>query len=247
MFKYKDTEIVSQYHKRHAVFRMKGRSPWNKSSNRKADVYKLLVQMGGEARWKTLKAHLEELGLGPTTLKQTLDEMVTEKSITKEARLGAGGAEVWYKTQIKGSFWERFANSLNKDIKYWFQDPQEYGQQPKELINPLPSMIDDIRKQASALKEKERQCYLSEQLQKIVRMAAEEYVTFLYNFVSLAHSDGKNIMDQVFQYYISDILLQQTKDFQNFLSEYPNESLQAIQDFLKIGGNPATSQLEGGN
>ncbi len=47
---------------------MKGRSPWNKTDVRKRDAYGLLLKLGGEARWKDLKANLEELGWGPTTL-----------------------------------------------------------------------------------------------------------------------------------------------------------------------------------
>ena len=57
---------------------MKGKSPFNKPSLRKTEVYKLLLKLGGEAQWKDLKDKLDKLGWGPTTLKQTLDEMVEE-------------------------------------------------------------------------------------------------------------------------------------------------------------------------
>ena len=52
---------------------MKGRSPLNRPSIRKTDVYKLLLNLGGEARWKDMEMKLKELGWGPTTLKQVLD------------------------------------------------------------------------------------------------------------------------------------------------------------------------------
>jgi predicted transcriptional regulator len=82
---------------------MKGRSPWNRPSIKKQDAYKLLLQLGGKARWKDLEAHRSELGWGPTTLKQTLDELVKDGSVMKEARLAkSGGPEVWYHAEEKG-------------------------------------------------------------------------------------------------------------------------------------------------
>ena len=82
---------------------MKGRSPWNRPSIKKHDAYKLLLQLGGKARWKDLEAHRSELGWGPTTLKQTLDELVEDGSVMKEARLAkSGGPEVWYHAEEKG-------------------------------------------------------------------------------------------------------------------------------------------------
>jgi predicted ArsR family transcriptional regulator len=82
---------------------MKGRSPWNRPSIKKQDAYKLLLQLGGKARWKDLEAHRSRLGWGPTTLKQTLDELVKDGSVMKEARLAkSGGPEVWYHAEEKG-------------------------------------------------------------------------------------------------------------------------------------------------
>jgi predicted transcriptional regulator len=82
---------------------MKGRSPWNRPSIKKHDAYKLLLQLGGKARWKDLEAHRSKLGWGPTTLKQTLDELVKDGSVMKEARLAkSGGPEVWYHAEEKG-------------------------------------------------------------------------------------------------------------------------------------------------
>ncbi len=80
---------------------MKGRSVWNRPPLKKIDAYNLLLDLGGEARWKDLKANLNKLGWGPTTLKQTMDELVEEGSVTKEARLGTSGPEVWYIATVK--------------------------------------------------------------------------------------------------------------------------------------------------
>lgn len=220
------------------VIRLKGRSPWNKTSNRKADVYKLLIQVGGEARWKTLKAHLQELGLGPTTLKQTLDEMVTERSITKEARLGGGGAEVWYKIQVKDNyFWEQFANAIDDGVAYSLQEANGKDMVSKKWRDPLPDLFKNIREQATKLEGDEKAAYLLAQMQKIVKMASEEYLTFLYLYVRGCQTDNADIMKQVFEYYVSDLLIQQTKAYQEFLSDYSKVSLRAITDYLKTSKN----------
>jgi len=82
---------------------MKGRSPRNEPTIRKREAYELLLRLGGKARWKELEAHRSELGWGPTTLKQTLDELVKDGSVMKEARLAkSGGPEVWYHAEEKG-------------------------------------------------------------------------------------------------------------------------------------------------
>ena len=81
---------------------MKGKSVWNRPPLKRTDAYNLLLDLNGEARWKDLKANLKTLGWGPTTLKQTLDELIEEGSVIKEARLGASGPEVWYIARVKG-------------------------------------------------------------------------------------------------------------------------------------------------
>jgi predicted ArsR family transcriptional regulator len=82
---------------------MKGRSIWNRPPIKKHDAYRLLLELGGKARWKDLEAHRSELGWGPTTLKQTLDELVKDGSVMKEARLAkSGGPEVWYSAEVQG-------------------------------------------------------------------------------------------------------------------------------------------------
>ena len=56
---------------------MRGRSPFNKPSIRKDDLYRLLLENGGELRWKNLKEKVREtLHWGPTTLKETLDQLI---------------------------------------------------------------------------------------------------------------------------------------------------------------------------
>jgi len=201
---------------------MKGRSPWNKPSQRKADIYKLLIQVGGEARWKTLKAHLEELRLGPTTLKQTLDEMVKEQSITKEARLGTEGAEVWYKIEhpLVNNVWENFLQKNNESC--------EDQNKPDALLQ----MFEDIKTNASKLKGKEKENYLQTQMQHVVKTASEAYVAFLSLHVRSAQFADSKKLSQIFDYLWSDLLLNDTKAFQKILGEYPTISLKAIEIFL---------------
>ncbi len=201
---------------------MKGRSPWNKPSQRKADIYKLLFQVGGEARWKTLKAHLDELRLGPTTLKQTLDEMVKEQSITKEARLGKEGAEVWYKIEhpLVNNVWENFLQKNNKRC--------EDQNNPDALL----LMFEDIKANASKLKGKEKENYLQTQMQQIVKAATEAYVAFLSLYVRGAQYVDKVKLSQTFDYFWSDLLINDTKTFQKILGEYPTLGLRAIHSFL---------------
>jgi hypothetical protein len=192
---------------------MKGKSPYNKQ--RKTEIYKLIMKVGGEARWKTLKAHLNELRLGPTTLKQTLDEMVKEQSLTKEARLGPDGAEVWYKLDPSVDEW----STRNFDRT---SEDAEYAQE----------IIDETKKKAAKLTGKDKDDYLQMQMQKIVKIASEDYVRFIGSFVRAAQFNDKAKLFQIFDYYFFYVLINDTKIFQNILSDYPNIGLKAIQSFL---------------
>jgi hypothetical protein len=200
---------------------LKGRSPWNKPSQRKADIYKLLTQVGGEARWKTLKAHLNELRLGPTTLKQALDDMVKEQSITKEARLGTEGAEVWYKIQnpLVNTVWKNLEQKINEGCDQ---------NKPDALLQ----MFEDIKANASKLKGKEKENYLKTQMEHIVKAASEAYVAFLSLHVRGAQFADSKKLSQIFDYLWSDLLLNDTKTFQKILGEYPTIGLRAIESFL---------------
>ena len=194
---------------------MKGRSPFNKPTKRKAEIYQLIVQVGGEARWKTLKAHLDELRLGPTTLKQALDEMVKEQSLTKEARLGPDGAEVWYKLDTNVDEW----STRNFDRT---SENAEYVQE----------MFDEIKKKAAKLQGKDKDDYLQAQMKKIVNIASETYVKFIGSFVRAAQFNDKAKLFQIFDYYFFYVLINDTKMFQDILSDYPSISLKAIQSYL---------------
>ena len=82
-----------------------------KDSSRKWAVFALLIQLGGEARWKTLKAKLNELGWSPNTLKQTLDAMEKDGDVTVSALRGLKGPEVWYSLTLKDDeTWNRILN-----------------------------------------------------------------------------------------------------------------------------------------
>ena len=139
---------------------MKGRTVWNKPSIRKPQVYKLLLKLGGEARWKHLKANLKELGWGPTTLKRTLDEMVEEGSVIKEAVAGDRGPEIWYKVKIKDSaLWKLFIEAFDED-----------------RLPSLEEINQTIRNKMQELDKEERNIYLGQALRELVQNAQEEYV-----------------------------------------------------------------------
>jgi hypothetical protein len=193
---------------------MKGRTAYNKPKNRNPEIYRLLVQIGGEARWKTLKTHLEELQLGPTTLKQALDELVEEESITKEARLGTEGAEVWYKVKCPmDNVWNDFMDNIGKPDA------------------PLP-VLENIKKNASKLEGKEKYEYLLEQMKKAIKFATEQYVVLLSLYVRSAQCIDTAILDKKFDYLWSTLLLSDTRTFQKILAVYPTPSLEAINDFI---------------
>jgi hypothetical protein len=134
------------------VYPKRYRSPFNIPTKRKAEIYQLTVKVGGEARWKILKAHLNEDHLRPTTLKQALDEMVKEQSITKEARIGPDGAEVRYK--LDTTMDER--STINFDRT---SEDAEYAQE----------MFDKTKKKAAKLNGKDKDDYLQAQIRKITQ------------------------------------------------------------------------------
>lgn len=198
---------------------MKGRSPHNKPSIRKTDVYRLLLKLGGEARWKDLKANLEELGWGPTTLKKTLDQMIEEGSVIKEARLGAKGPEAWYKVQIKDDdIWAPFKRALDKR---------------KDV--PMEQIRQSIRDKAQKLRGKEREAFLKAQMRKIVEMARDAVSAELYMLVRGAFKkleEGKLLI--LFD-YISDVVLkEEMKEYMQILLDYPGQSMEVLLDFLII-------------
>jgi len=75
---------------------MKGRSPFNRPTAKRDALYRLLLKHDGKARWTQLKTHLKDLGWGPTTLKQVLDDLIDDKKVRKEAVAGEKGPEIWY-------------------------------------------------------------------------------------------------------------------------------------------------------
>ena len=177
---------------------MKGRSPLNKLSIRKTDVYKLLLNLDGEARWKDLEMKLKELGWGPTTLKQVLDEMVEEGSLKKEARLGARGPEAWYAVVIKDDdIWAPLlksvgtADEIRSNMTRELRDSKEKGKDQisldelAEIIKEIKDtsieqVSENIKKRAQQLKGAERGLFLRAQMRKIAQLASEELQSLMY-------------------------------------------------------------------
>jgi len=149
---------------------LKGRTVWNKPSIKKTDVYKLIVKLGGKARWTHLKAHLKELGWGPTTLKQTLDEMVKEGSVFKEAIAGSKGPEIWYKlSKSKVDFWILLYQGDEIIRESAFFEPLT-----------LEKVAEALREKVEAFEEGERRGFIANFLQDLVEKAAGAYKASIY-------------------------------------------------------------------
>jgi DNA-binding MarR family transcriptional regulator len=121
------------------------------------------MKLSGEARWKTLKAHLKELGWGPTTLKRILDEMVEEGSVRREARLSDKGAEVWYVLTLrKPELWvDKFFETLEKPT---------FNQQAAEIRERLEQLQGT---------PEEQKAYFSRSLSKLLKVLLEEQIAFM--------------------------------------------------------------------
>lgn len=196
---------------------MRGRSPFNKPQIRKTDVYRLLLKLGGEARWKDLKANLKQLGWGPTTLKQTLDEMITERSIVKEARLGKKGPEVWYKIMM-----------LDEDIWKPFKDRLE------RVETSLEPLIKNIGDKAQSLEGIERKMFLKAQMRKIAKMAADSVLAYQYLYLNGIYKNiAKDKISIIANYLFDTILKEQISEYSEILAKYPEESIEAISELLK--------------
>lgn len=197
---------------------MKGRSPWNKTSVRKKDVYGLLLKFGGEARWKDLKANLKELGWGPTTLKQTLDQMVGEGSVVKEARLGEKGPEAWYRVQIKdGDIWEPLERAIAEE---------------KETLPSMAEIADAIRKRLQLLEDKEREAFLRTEIRKIIDMARDVCAALFYMQARGAKKMGKEESLSVFDYIFDLAFKKQIKEYIEICMEYPEHTMVVVDSLL---------------
>ncbi|MEM2099564.1 MAG: hypothetical protein QXU99_07515 [Candidatus Bathyarchaeia archaeon] len=195
---------------------MKGKTPWNKPSIKKTDMYRLLLDLGGEARWKDLKANLKKLGWGPTTLKQTLDEMVKEGSVIKEARLGPKGPEAWYKVQIKDrDIWTPFEEAINSGI------------------TSLEQVVQGMREKAEKLEVKEREVFLKAQMQKLAEMARDSILALFYMMAKGAFKkDERTMLLAIFNYLFDSVYKKQIKEYAEILMDYPKQSLEALLDLL---------------
>ena len=194
---------------------MKGRTVWNKLSIRKTDVYKLLVKLGGRARWSHLKARLKELGWGPTTLKRTLDDMVREGSVVKEAVAGDRGPEVWYKVKIVDS-------EEGKTFVEIFE---------LERIEPsIQEMRRAIRVKVENLDKEARQIFLFSLFREFVGDLSELCkVAFCLGINELIHrpESADVAVDWVFE-----ILKEKMKDSMYFVADYPDVGVQFVVSFL---------------
>jgi len=205
---------------------LKGRTVWNNPSIRKTDVYKLIVKLGGKARWTHFKAHLKELGWGPTTLKQTLDKMVNEGSIMKEAVAGNKGPEIWYRLPKRNSgIWELFREIVEKSSR----------------VPSFEEIKKALEQKAEGLVEHEREEFLRDALRELVETAAEMYtVSFCLGADELVHKRPGAVT------YIDaslDLVKQATLEIMHLFLEYPEAGTGAVVDAL----NDIAAKYSAGN
>lgn len=205
---------------------MKGRTVWNKPSIRKTDVYKLIVKLGGEARWIHLKAHLKELGWGPTTLKQTLDEMVSEGSIIKKAVVGDKGPEIWYSLPKRDSgLWKLFPEIAEKSSRV-------------PSFEEIKKVLED---KAKGLGKDEKEVFLRDALRELVETAAEIYtVMFCLGADELVCGRPGAVT------YIDaslDLVKEMSLEIMHVFLEYPKVGVGAVVDVL----NDMIAKRHGGN
>lgn len=186
---------------------MRGKSPYNKPSIRKTEVYRLLLKLGGEARWKNLKENLSQLGWGPTTLKRVLDEMIREGSVVKEARLGGKGPEVWYKLKIRDeNLWETFEKTLD-----------------------IQQLANTIKTKAQTLKGQEREAFLKDQMLKIVEMVEGTVQVPLYIMVKGAlHKSKREDLLAIYDYIFEVFVKEEIKKYAQILMDYPEQALESL-------------------
>ena len=186
---------------------MRGKSPYNKPSIRKTEVYRLLLKLDGEARWKNLKENLSQLGWGPTTLKRVLDEMIREGSVVKEARLGGRGPEVWYKLKIRDeNLWETFEKTLD-----------------------IQQLANTIKTKAQTLKGQEREAFLKDQMLKIVEMVEGTVQVPLYIMVKGAlHKSKREDLLAIYDYIFEVFVKEEIKKYAQILMDYPEQALESL-------------------
>lgn len=200
---------------------MKGRAVWNKPSIKKTDVYKLIVKLGGKARWTHLKAHLNELGWGPTTLKQTLDVMVKEGSVVKEAIAGSKGPEIWYKLpKSKVDFWILL-----------YQGDEIIRESAFFESLTLEKVAEALRKKVEAFEEGERKVLIANFLRDLVEKATEAYKASIYRgaYDFLYKQSGAATHVDASLDILKDMALEIVRIFQ----EFPDAGKQVVTGVLK--------------
>lgn len=199
---------------------------WNKPSIRKTDVYKLIVKLGGKARWTHLKAHLKELGWGPTTLKQTLDELVNEGSIIKEAVAGDKGPEIWYRLPKRDSgIWELFPEIAEQSSR----------------VPSFEEIKKTLERKAEGLGKHERDEFLRDSLRELVETAAEIYTVLLClgaDELVYRRPGAVTYIDASF-----DLVKEATLEIMHVFLEYPEAGAGAVVDAL----NGIIAKHHGGN
>ena len=152
--------------------------------------------------------------------------MVKEQSISKEARLGSEGAEVWYK--IATGFYDVW---LNKHKNTQQKDTYLATQMYKDLVA-----------EASELTGNEKTDYLQGMMPIVFKEAMAAYAAYLGSYVRGSQFTTLSKLDYIFDYYANGAFLEDSKVFQKILTECPEASLREVHRFL-LGDESAVEQV----
>jgi len=209
---------------------------------RKRDVYNYMLKHDGEFRWKELQHEFGKEGQkwSPTTLKETLDEMLKEGTIGKEARAGEQGPEIWYKLksslrefQIFDVLVKGFSKGLAQQLAKTIADKNP-GWLPPNAELTMTQIAEGIIKKAEGLKEKERELFLKQNVQAILKQATSDVLIMVRIETLLAKRAGPQLALLNFDYYYGDIIKNCMREYLNCLEKFPHDYvLQVADTFMK--------------
>jgi len=184
---------------------MRGRSPFNRPDIRKREVFRLLKDLGGRARWSQVKQKAREVRMGPTTLKRLLDEMEEEGTIYVEVKRGRRGPEVWYVIQMtKEGIWKKL-------------DENPVRRMVKGLAERLGVLQEDHDAETALLKE------------KLPSLIAGYLLLHFYAILMAAKEEPLDKAAREWAYIYYTFLVEEGAALIGLLTTFPEASLKALE------------------
>lgn len=221
--------------------------------HRKRDVYNYMLKHDGESRWKELQHEFGKKGQkwSPTTLKDTLDGMHTDGTIGREARAGEQGPEIWYKLksqlfplresslresslrefQIFDMLVKGFSKVLAQQLVKTIADKNP-GWLPPNAELTMAQIIGEIMKRAEGLKEKERELFLKQSIQAILKQATSDVLIMVRIETLLAKRAGPQLALLNFEYAYGDIIKNCMSEYLKCLEKFPHDYVLQVADTL---------------